>query len=151
MAEITTAASKFWRRVEKTPGCWLWRGSVGHWGYGQWQPSRGKNLRAHRVAWELTNGPVPHGLVLDHLCRNKLCVNPSHLEPVTDRVNTLRGIGPSAINATKTECRHGHPFSPDNTRIDEKGKRVCRTCDRAKWGRSNARRKAERHARRSAA
>ncbi len=51
-SEITTAASKFWRRVEKTPGCWLWRGSVGHWGYGQWQPSRGKNLRAHRVAWE---------------------------------------------------------------------------------------------------
>ena len=149
--QITSAAGSFWARVEKSTGCWIWRGSVGVWGYGQFQPRRGRNLRAHRVAWELIRGPIPQGLVLDHLCRNKLCVNPDHLEPVTNRVNTLRGVGPSAMNAAKTECKHGHPFIAENTRIDHKGKRVCRTCDRAKWERSNARRKAGRRAKKEVA
>lgn len=148
MSEITTAAAteRFWERIEKTDGCWFWRGNISVWGYGIWQPGRGRSLRAHRVAYEAVVGPIPAGLVLDHLCRVKDCVNPAHLEPVTDRVNTLRGVGPSAINAAKTECKHGHPFTPENTRIDHKGKRVCRICDRAKWERSNAKRKAQRRA-----
>ena len=135
----------FWSNVEKTQTCWIWQGNITRYGYGQFSPRRGANHRAHKVAWESENGPVPDGMVLDHLCRNRSCVRPGHLEPVTPRINALRGIGPSALNSRKMRCRHGHPFSPENTRIDAKGKRVCRTCDRARWERSNAKRKAQRH------
>jgi hypothetical protein len=103
--------------------------------------------RAHRVAFEWLVGPVPKGLVLDHLCRNRGCVNPSHLEPVTQQVNTLRGAGPAARNANKAHCKWGHEFTPENTGVDKRGKRWCKTCSlrrgyehRALYGRSPKRR-----------
>lgn len=73
-------------------------------------------------------GPIPEGMDLDHTCRNRGCVNPEHLEPVTTQVNTLRGIGPTAENARKTHCKHGHPLEGDNLYVDPEGKRKCRAC-----------------------
>ena len=123
--------ARFWGNVEKTATCWLWRGYVTKYGYGSWNPHRGVNRRAHRVAWEYANGPVPNGLVLDHLCRVRHCVRPDHLEPVSMGVNARRGIGPSALNARKAKCRRGHAFTPDNTMVSA-GRRICRTC-RREW------------------
>lgn len=98
-----TFSDRFWSKVDKSGTCWLWTASIRATGYGQFRV--GKRTRdAHRVAWELTNGSVPDGLQLDHLCRNRACVRPDHLEPVTQRENILRGTAPTAVNAVKTHC-----------------------------------------------
>ena len=89
---------------------------------------RGQQVKAHRVVWSLTNGPIPDGLVLDHLCRNRACCNPAHMEPVTIGENVMRGETIPARNAAKTECGNGHPFDPENTYISTRGARVCRRC-----------------------
>jgi len=85
--------SRFWSSIVKTDSCWLWIGTVNSTGYGYFQTGgRGtKKARAHRYAYEFLVGPIPKGLVLDHLCRVKICVNPEHLQPVTQRENVLRG------------------------------------------------------------
>lgn len=136
----------FWARVEKTETCWLWRGGINADGYGQFQPSRERNLRAHKFAWESEHGPTPDGMVLDHLCRTRACVRPEHIEAVTPRTNTLRGIGPAAINSRKTRCKNGHRFTPENTRITNNGRRTCWTCIRGKWAQVLVRQKAKRAA-----
>ncbi len=119
---------RFWLRVAKSDGCWAWTGVRNSKGYGVFN-SGGKPRRAHRVAYELSVGPIPSGLELDHLCRNHGCVNPSHLEPVTTKTNTLRGISICADNAVKTHCMRGHEFTPENTIVHStKGNRTCRTC-----------------------
>jgi hypothetical protein len=123
----------FWERVEKTETCWLWKGSCTSEGYGQIQMGRRFKL-AHRYAYELLCGPIPDGKVLDHLCRVTACVNPDHLEAVTDRINSLRGISPSAKNAQKTACVNGHPFTAENT-YTYGGHRVCKTCSRIRVAR----------------
>lgn len=119
----------------ETP-CVEWEGGKDRDGYGQISATvRGRRttLRAHRVSYEKHIGPIPVGLTLDHLCRNRGCVNPKHLEPVTNRENVLRGQGPAAVNARRTHCVHGHEFTPENTYtyVNESyphGRRVCRTC-----------------------
>lgn len=122
--------ARFWARVAKTTTCWLWVGSRSN-GYGQfWDGS--KHLRPHRFAYEFLVGPIAEGLVLDHLCRVRHCVNPAHLDPVTQRENILRGAGACARNAAKTHCRHGHPFTDENTRLTPDGARRCITCERAR-------------------
>jgi hypothetical protein len=89
----------------------------------------GKMRKAHRVTYEAIIGEIPPGLVLDHLCRVRECVNPRHLDPVTQRVNSLRGDGPTAINAKAESCTKGHPFTPANTMRRSDGGRRCRACN----------------------
>jgi hypothetical protein len=122
---------RFWSKVARggTGGCWLWTAGKFSEGYGQfWRD--GRNLHAHRVAYELLVGPIPEGLNLDHLCRVRHCVNPAHLEPVTARTNLLRGVGQPARNARKTHCKNGHEFTPENTYEIRPGWRACRQCKR---------------------
>lgn len=117
------------KRLDKTGDCWLWTGALNGYGYGRIR-SQYVLYRIHRVAYEATVGPIPHGQPLDHLCRVRHCANPAHLEPVTEQENVLRGIGPTAQNARKTHCKYGHEFTPENTYRTPDGKRRCRTCDR---------------------
>lgn len=114
-------------------GCWDWVGPSGSRGYGQWWLNK-RYRPAHRVMYERANGPIPLGLVLDHLCRDHSCVNPDHLEAVTQRENVLRGNGVAAANSKKTHCPKGHEYTPENTYIQKCKKndgRICRMCQRA--------------------
>jgi hypothetical protein len=115
-------------KIEVVGDCWDWKACMHHTGYGSVK-YRGKNQPAHRVLYLLLVGPVPAGLQLDHLCRRTSCVNPMHMEPVTGRVNTMRGNSFSAVNARKTHCLRGHPFDEANTHVRPSGRRLCRKCD----------------------
>jgi len=116
--------------------CWNWGNSQAN-GYRAIE-IKGKTIQAHVFSYEHFVGPVPEGLQLDHLCRNKRCVNPDHLEPVTASVNVRRGTSPAAANAIKTHCKRGHEFTPENT-CHRKGKpgRTCRTCKNEWMNESN--------------
>ena len=85
-----TAKERFWAKVKKTDGCWLWTGWKNDRGYGNFEVDSTRTVKAHRFAYEVLVGPIPDGLTLDHLCRNPSCVNPEHLEPVTLRENIMR-------------------------------------------------------------
>lgn len=122
------AEVRFWSRVEKTDGCWLWAGYPTG-GYGRIRVD-GRRMAAHRFAYELLVGPIPDGLVIDHLCRNPLCVNPAHLEATTQQINVLRGEAPPAHQAKQDRCLRGHLLSGDNL-IIRRRRRECRTCRRA--------------------
>lgn len=109
--------------------CWAWIAGKGGKGYGQFQEKTKKAVSAHLYCYRVLVGPVPDGLTLDHLCRNRCCCNPAHVEPVTLGENVLRGVGDPAQNARKTHCKHGHPFSGSNLYIEKMtGYRVCRVC-----------------------
>lgn len=123
--------------------CWTWEGGTGSHGYGQISLGRKQRL-AHRVSYELFKGEIPHGLVVDHLCRTPRCVNPSHLEAVTQGENCLRGVGACASNARKTHCVRGHEFTPETTYIvPATGHRTCTVCRDARKARWDAMRKSE--------
>ena len=114
--------------------CWLWKGTVGDWGYGLVKlPGERQARKAHRAVWGIYRGEIEPGQVLDHLCRNRLCVRPDHLQAVSNRDNILLGEGAAAQNARRTHCVHGHEFTPENTRIRETPTgvgRSCRACER---------------------
>lgn len=123
--------SRFWSRVQKGPSCWAWLGGTRN-GYGACYLF-GLGY-AHRVSYVLTHGSIPDGLSIDHLCRNTRCVNPAHLEAVTQRENILRSpLAPAAINAAKTHCPRGHAYAGDNLVLSANGRaRTCRTCRNAR-------------------
>jgi len=117
----------FWKHVKTEGKCLVWFGAKVD-GYGKLRRGSEYYL-AHRYHWESVKGPVPEGLELDHLCRNRACVNLEHLEPVTGQVNTIRGVGPTAVNFWKTECIHGHAFTEENVWVSpSSGRWKCRTC-----------------------
>lgn len=120
--------------VPDDQGCMMWTGPIKPGcGYG-WVHHYGRHVRAHRLAYEYFIGNVPEGLVLDHLCRNRLCCNPLHLEPVTIGVNIMRGER-IPWHRGKTHCKHGHEFTPENTRVTNNRhgrKRQCIKCHNAK-------------------
>lgn len=120
---------RFWSCVEPEPntGCWLWAGTANRRGYGRFT-GRDRRMQAHRFAYELLIGPIPQGLELDHLCRVTCCVNPDHLEPVTHKVNVLRGLSPTADCAQRVSCPRGHPYDEQNTHWRRGGRRACKRC-----------------------
>lgn len=147
MRKLLTVAERIWPKVAKTEGCWEWAGAKNDKGYGVIRVqigSRTRILRVHRVVYEMLVGPIAPGLTLDHLCRNRKCCNPADLEPVTKRVNILRGVGLAAQRAKQTHCIHGHEFSEENTCFSglTGRQRACRTCARI---RSRAKRLQSRH------
>lgn len=118
---LATLDQRYWSKVDRSGGdnaCWLWTAFTQK-GYGRFE-----GVVAHRVAYELLVGPIPDGLQLDHLCRVRQCVNPAHLEPVTNAENARRAA------VARTHCVHGHEFTPENTSLNRRGARVCRTCTR---------------------
>ena len=123
--------------------CWPWPGATNGVGYGVIGRGgkTGSNTYVHRVMYEHLVGPIPAGLVLDHLCRNRICANPKHLQPVTHRTNLLRGEGISGTNARKTHCPQGHLYDIENTYTYPDGSRRCRACAREDQRRRRRQRK----------
>lgn len=132
--------------IAQDTGCWIWDGHLTSGGYGGLRErangGRGRSVKAHRWYYEQLVGPAPEGLVLDHLCRNRACVNPAHLQLVSHKENILRGVGACARNASKTHCRWGHPLSEDNLRFTAQGHRVCVICHRRRNQRYRIRQRA---------
>lgn len=130
---------RFFAKVIKTDYCWNWNGCKTYRGYGLFYDGTKHGL-VHRFSYRQFVGGIPEGLTIDHLCRNKLCVNPAHLEAVSLKVNILRGFSSGAQNARKTFCKRGHPFDDKNTIVRPTGFRNCRTC---RLERQRLRRRAE--------
>ncbi len=123
---------RFWSKVNKLDdGCWEWMGSISLTGYGQFSRD-GKTMLAHRVAYIWAKGEIPEGLEIDHLCRNRKCVNPSHMELVTRSENIRRGLLPEIgrkYGESKTHCPQGHPYSEQNTyHRPDRPSRDCKIC-----------------------
>lgn len=142
---------RFFSKVEPTGFCWYWVGAhcLGYGRFRALNPATGQathQVLAHRWSYEYLVGPIPEGLEIDHLCRNPLCVNPDHLEPVTRKENNLRSYNVGGVNARKTHCPQGHEYTEENTYVETmyyggKG-RKCRECGRIKgrkdyWAKKN--------------
>lgn len=139
LAYPKSVSERFWAKVNRSADCWLWTAATNDCGYGQLRVGE-RIVYAHRLAYEMLIGPIPPGLTIDHLCRVRKCVNPTHLEPVTTQENTRRsGSGSMFVQKraqaqrARTHCLRGHPFDSVNTRW-YRGWRHCRTCKR-EWKR----------------
>ncbi len=127
---------RFFKNVkQQADGCWMWTGTKGN-GYGVFSLN-GKPHRAHRVFYAWIFGNPPETETIDHLCRTTLCVNPTHLDSVTGWINVLRGTSPASTNAFKRECINGHPYTPENTRVQVSTQygtlwRSCKICNQAR-------------------
>lgn len=133
---MKTLEQRFWEKVDggDVTSCWIWKAAILHNGYGQFKVADGWAVKAHRWSYEQLRGEIPAGLVIDHLCRNRACVNPWHLDPVTIKTNVLRGTGHTALNASKTHCPKGHLYTEANTLRSRNGWRRCRACSRHAGG-----------------
>ena len=118
--------SRFWRHVDDSGDCWEWKGTKDRKGYGQFTVNK-KHFFAHRWAYEALVGPIAEGMVVDHLCRNRACCNPSHMEIVTPVENVKRGEGITAQNSRKDKCQCGQPYFIAH-RKDGRSYRYCRAC-----------------------
>ena len=128
-----------WFDGPMSTACWLWTGESTEDGYASIERNR-KHIRVHRMVYEAVVGPIPSGLVTDHLCRVRACINPSHLEPVTRLENFRRGFSHIAMNGRKAHCKRGHPFDIPNTRLKRGGGRLHRIClaCRDAWNRARS-------------
>jgi len=128
--------ARFWAKVLITgpDDCWEWQGWHTKDGYGGFRLGH-RQTTAHRALYETTKGIIPAGYTIDHLCRNRGCVNPNHLEAVPHYENLRRGIRPPL----KTSCRQGHLYDQTNTRVTVKGNRICRTCNSYSYRKSQGR------------
>lgn len=133
----TPASERFWEFVDKETnnGCWLWIGNtVGRRGdrhYGQFSLKPGRPIYAHRFSYELTKGTIPKGFHIHHICKNRICVNPDHLELIDK--NNPHPDGAPIMRRERTHCRLGHEYTTDNTYIRKSGTRRCRECDRIRY------------------
>lgn len=151
MARKTSAAERFWPKIDKRGpvslirgvhgNCWTWVASLDKRGYGQFFDGN-TMVKAYKWAYVDRFGPVAPGLDLDHRCRVRACCNPAHLEPVSHRVNVLRGMSPGAISYRTNRCFRGHEFTPANTGVRRDGSRICRKCDAARSRAYQARKQA---------
>jgi hypothetical protein len=126
--------ARFWAKVSLQSGCWPWTAYIAPTGYGMFCLNR-RMTYAHRVAYEIVNGPIPEGLQIDHLCRVRHCVNPAHLEAVTQRENMARGAAGPAGGPRRTTCKRGHDLTdPANIYTRRDGGHMCHPChlDRAR-------------------
>ena len=116
---------RFWSKVDRTDACWNWIGAINEKGYGLFR-FNGKTSKAHRVSYILTFGGIDDNMVMDHLCRNRKCVNPKHLDPVTQKENIGRGLSGKVNNSQsrKTHCPKGHEYSG----VSKIGTRICHKC-----------------------
>lgn len=146
------AQDRFWIKVDRRgpDDCWQWIASKNPKGYGYFSMPAIKRspFLAHRVSFIIANGQINDGMMIDHMCRNRGCVNPKHLRQVTPEVNTLENsVSITAINLTKTHCPKGHEYTPENTKINAGKKkygrpfRLCRTCANIESARQRAKRK----------
>jgi hypothetical protein len=141
---MTDVLDRVLPRVIVGSKCWEWNGYHDRDGYSLVRLSSPRRMaRVHRVMYEALVGPIPKGTEPDHLCRNRGCVRPDHLEPVTHRENMLRGETVVARNAVATHCIHGHEFTEANTYRRPDGDRDCRACKARRIGELRARRRAE--------
>lgn len=131
------ALDRMAEKFDVVDDCWIWnsatrpgRGATyGVFTVGSIVDDTRKSIQAHRALWVEVVGPIPEGYELDHLCRNGLCINPDHLEPVLPRENKRRADGWAGINARKSHCLRGHPLSGQNLSVDYRGHRRCKRCD----------------------
>lgn len=135
---VVTEEERFWGYIEKTDTCWNWVGTAGTRGYGFFWDGI-KYVQAHRYAHEKLIGEIPDEYHVDHLCFNKLCVKPAHLEAVTAKVNIRRAQMHYGIGCAVTHCPQGHEYTPENTYIEPKGSRSCIKCRREATRRWRAR------------
>lgn len=137
--------------IDPNTECWLWQGYADRDGYARIEVIGGKNKFVHRLSYEAFTGSIPEGMSIDHICKNRGCCNPKHLQQLSIKENILRGDGASSKNNKKTHCNEGHEFSAENTYINNRSARVCKTCakisanknlDKKKSGVSTARKTA---------